>query len=72
MRAGWKSADRRGGRQCIIVPFIHKALSFIGCSVLSKMTNMAYRRFDVRILFLMHMLPCKLENRLKKCTWHLE
>lgn len=72
MRVGWKSADRRGGTWCIIVPFIHKALPFIRCSLTSKMTNTAHRRFDVRIFFLMHMLPSKLGNRLKKCTWHLE
>lgn len=51
MRAGWKSAGGRGGRSCIIVSFIHRALPFIGHSVTSKMTNMAYRHFDARVIF---------------------
>jgi len=72
-RVGWKSADtRRGGDSASSSPFIHKTFSFIGRSVTSKMTNTAYRCLDVRIFFLMHTLPSKLEKRLKKCAWHLE
>lgn len=73
----WEQAGRaqagQKGDNCIIVPFIHKTLRLTGWSAASKMTNTAYRCFDVMIFFfLMHMLPCKLEERLEKCTWHLE